>query len=304
MAENSLLANGTKGRCTPCLGAECPKSASWWALTLCLLVAACGSKEEQRTLEPARVAMNESVSAIYDDGELVIYEVKAPFELPIVAPDRASRQALQRDNVEPYGAAPWLLNDQVKVQISWVISNLDPDTHNVELIVDPWNEFGRYWPGVSIIDESNGEALPNLSGYDRLIEVPGVDAPGEARRHGVITFDNMHELAIDFATALAIIQNPPPEDDPNVPYGAATLVNHAFDIHNWSSGDVLVRSYVPEVIAGLTGFDFGLRTTGEPGNVSLEIVVELVDTGDGRVLEDGSSDPVLETPDTQFTVGE
>ncbi|HEY6724190.1 MAG TPA: hypothetical protein VI197_09155, partial [Polyangiaceae bacterium] len=45
----------------------------------------CAPDEEQRTLEPARVAMNESVAAIYDDGDLTIYEVKAPFQLPIIA---------------------------------------------------------------------------------------------------------------------------------------------------------------------------------------------------------------------------
>jgi hypothetical protein len=247
--------------------------------------------------------MNESVAAIYDDGELSIYEVKASFPLPIAAPDSASQQALQREGTAPYGAQPWVLNDQVRVQISWMISNLDAETHNVELIVDPWNEFGRYWPGVTVIDEEEGEALPNLSGYDRLIQVPGTKQPGESRVHGVIAFDNMHELAVDFATVINIIENPPPEDDESS-YGAATLVNHAFDIHNSSEDDPLVRSYIPDVIAGLTGFDFGLRTTGEPFNVALEIVVEVVDTGDQRVLEESSSDPALEVPETQFTIGE
>jgi len=273
--------------------------------TVCLVwgTVGCGAEEEQRTLEPARVAMNESVAPIYDDGELTIYEVKAPFQLPIAAPDRQSRDALRRQNVEPYGAMPWVQNDQVRVQISWVISNLSPETANVELIIDPWNEFGRYWPGVTVIDEQEGEALPNLSGYDRYIEVPGTDAPGEARVHGVITFDAMHELAIDFATAINIIEYPPP-DDGSLPYGASTLVNHAFDIHNASKNDLLVSSYIPEVIAGLTGFDFGLRSVGEPGLWGLEIMVEVVDTGDQRVLERDSTDPMLEMPERQYTVGE
>lgn len=261
----------------------------------------CAPDEEQRTLEPARVAMNESVAPIYDDGDLTIYEVKAPFQLPIVAPSESKREELRARGTEPYGAEPWVHNDQVEVQINWVISNLDPETHNVELIVDPWNEFGRYWPGVTIIDESDGEALPNLSGYDRLMEIPGTREPGEARVHGVITFANMRELAIDFATVINIIQNPPPEDDES--YGAATLVNHAFDIHNSSENDPLVRRYIPDVIAGLTGFDFGLRTF-EPVNVALEIVVEVVDTGDERVLEEGSSKTPLEMPELQYTISQ
>jgi hypothetical protein len=89
-----------------------------------------------------------------------------------------------------------------------------------------------------------------------------------------------------------------------VPYGAATLVNHAFDIHNFSEDDRLVRYYIPEVIAGLTGFDFGLRTFDDPGNVALEIVVEIVDMGDQRVLERDSTDPMLEMPEAQITVGQ
>ena len=290
------------GHPTPRLGGVCPSTLLWMG---CLMwgTVGCGAEEEQRTLEPARVAMNESVASIYDDGDLVIYEVKAPFQLPIAAPDRASLDALRRQDVAPYGAMPWVQSEQVRVQISWVISNLGPETANVELIIDPWNEFGRYWPGVTVIDEQDGEALPNLSGYDRYIEVPGTDAPGEARVHGVITFDAMQELAIDFATAINIIEYPPP-DDGSVPYGASTLVNHAFDIHNSSKRDPLVRGYIPDVIAGLTGFDFGLRTIGAPGLWGLEIVVEVVDTGDQRVLEKDSTDPMLGVPERQYTVGE
>ena len=287
------------GSIAPQRGGRGPR---WCGLLVALHAAvACSPDEEQRTLEPARVAMNESVAAIYDDGDLVIYEVKAPYQLPIIAPSESTQGDLQAEGTEPYGAEPWVYNDQVEVQVSWLISNLDPETHNVELILDPWNEFGRYWPGVTVIDEEEGEALPNLSGYDRLMEIPGTNAPGEARVHGVITFANMRELAIDFATVINIIQNPPPEEDGS--YGAATLVNHAFDIHNSSENDPLVRSYVPDVIAGLTGFDFGLRTF-EPVNVALEIVVEIVDTGDERVLEEGSNETPLEMPEMQYTIGE
>jgi hypothetical protein len=287
------------GSIAPQRGGDAPR---WCAMLLALHAAvACAPDEEQRTLEPSRVAMNESVAAIYDDGELVIYEVKAPFQLPIIAPGDSTREDLASQGTEPYGAEPWVHNDQVEVQISWLISNLDPETHNVELVIDPWNEFGRYWPGVTVIDEEEGEALPNLSGYDRLMEIPGTNEPGEARVHGVITFANMRELAIDFATVINIIQNPPPEEDGS--YAAATLVNHAFDIHNSSENDPLVRGYIPDVIAGLTGFDFGLRTF-EPVNVALEIVVEIVDTGDERVLEEGSRETPLAMPEMQYTIGQ
>jgi hypothetical protein len=204
--------------------------------------------------------------------------------------------------VEPYGRQPWVLVNDVEVQISWVISNLDAETHNVHLLVDPWNEFGRYWPGLTLVDEDAGEYLPNLSGYDRFIEVPGLDDERSSRVNGVITFDSIREMAIDFATVINLIEYPPPAD-PADEYGPVTYANHAFDIHNSSERDPLVERYIPDVIAGLTGFDVGLRTY-EPTNIALEVVIEVVDTGNQRVVEEDSSDPILAMPERQYTLGE
>ena len=289
---------------TPSLGAQSPIPHALLSLSVCAGLFGC-AQEKQRTLEPTRVAITAETEPFYDDGELTMYEVKAAVELPIIEPDQASARALRQQDVEPYGAKPWVTADQVDVQLSWTVSNLDKETHNVHLLIDPWNEFGRYYPGVTVIDEQDGEAIPNLSGYDRFFEVPGLDDElgRSSRVHGVVSFDAMHEMAIDFATVMSIIANPPPEDDPNIPYGAATLVNHAFDIHNSSENDPLVDYYIPEVIAGLTGFDVGLRTY-EPANLALEVVIEIVDKDAQRVVEDGSDDRVLETPETEFTVGE
>ena len=293
-------------RFTPGLGGTSPILRPLLLTTLATGIGLFGcAQEKQRTLQPQRVAITADTEPIYDDGELTMYEVKAPVELPIIEPDQASARALRDQDVPPYGAKPWLTADQVAVQVSWTVSNLDSETHNAHLLLDPWNEFGRYYPGVTVVDEDTGEVLPNLSGYDRFFEVPGLDDEfgRSSRVHGVISFDAMHEMAIDFATAMNIIANPPAADDETLPYGAATLVNHAFDIHNSSENDPLVDYYIPDVIAGLTGFDVGLRTY-EPANLALEIVIEVVDEDSQRVVEDGSSDPVLETPTTEFTVGE
>lgn len=292
------------GPCTPPLGARSPIAHALLTLGFCAGLVGC-AQEKQRTLEPSRVAITDDTEPFYDDGELTMYEVKAPIELPILEPDQASARALRQQDVEPYGAKPWVTADQVDVQVSWTVSNLDKDTHNVHLLLDPWNEFGRYYPGVTVVDEQDGEVMPNLSGYDRFFEVPGLDDEygRSSRVHGVVTFDAMHEMAIDFATVMNIIANPPADDDMTLPFGAATLVNHAFDIHNSSENDPLVDVYIPDVIAGLTGFDVGLRTY-EPANIALEIVIEIVDKDSQRVVEDGSDDQVLQTPDTEFTVGE
>ncbi|HEY3593003.1 MAG TPA: hypothetical protein VGL13_03990, partial [Polyangiaceae bacterium] len=188
----------------------------------------------------------------------------------------------------PYDRSPWVTNADLKVQINWTVSNLDKDGHNVEILIDPWNEFARYVPGVNVGEEST---VPNLSGIDLLTHVDG-----NARKSGTFTFDDMDELAIDLATVENIIaSNPPPAvTDPTAgpPAAAADgpnvngLVNHTFEIHNRSSSnDVLIGKYIPGTIAGLIGFDLGLRTY-QKGNVAIEIIVEAVDVTGTRIIAD------------------
>ena len=83
----------------------------------------------------------------------------------------------------------------------------------------------------------------------------------------------MNEMAIDFATVMAMIKNPPPlpngaKDDGTMMTDPLPIyANHAFNWQNRSYNDVLVEPYIPKVIAGLTGIDFGFRTE-EPATVA------------------------------------
>jgi hypothetical protein len=290
-------------------GGEHPSSgaATLGLLLLALGLSGCGDNEMSRILKPNQVAMNKEVAPIYDDGELTLYEVKRGIAFPILAPTERQRASLDEVVIEPYGRRPWITSDQVRVQLTWTLSNLDDEPHNVELLIDPWNEFGRYWPGLTLVDADDGEYQPNFSGIDYYYSLEGKGAGEASRRHGTYTFDDMDELARDFATVLNLIKFPP-EEGLGVPgYDGDLLpvyVNHAFHFQNRSHRDPLVKDYVPEVIAGLTGIDIGLRTY-EPATVALEVVVELVDTTDDhdRVREDGSDDPILPPQETIVTVG-
>ncbi len=279
-----------------------------WALvvaSLALTTTACSDEETARTLKPSQVAMTPDVAPIYDDGELTLYEVKAGLQFPIVAPSDARAGALWDQPVEPYGRQPWLTSEDVRVQLTWTLSNLDPDPHNVEVLIDPWNEFGRYWPGLTLVDPEEGEYQPNFSGIDYFYVLEGSGSGEESRRHGTYTFDDMEELARDFATVMNLIKYPPTGGPGVDGYEGDMLpvyVNHAFAFQNHSEDDALVRAYLPTVIAGLTGVDIGLRTY-EPATLALEVVVELVDTTDNRVREDGSDDRILDVPDEVITVG-
>lgn len=276
---------------------------------LCLTcTAGCGDEERTETYGPFALAMNEQVAPYYDDGELTLYEVRLPVSLPIAAPTEATLQALPDGEFEPYGRHPWLTSDAIKVQLTWTMTNLDPQDHDVELLIDPWNEFGRYWPGLALIDAEDGEYLPNLSGYDVQFQLPGTERDAgssiRSRRQGTLTYQDMEELAIDFATVMNLIRNPPspPAGGLNDVSPQITYANHAFAVENRSFSDALVRPYVPSIIAGLVGFDLGLRTR-EPANIAVEIAVEVVDEVGDYVLEDSSQQEPFEAPEQYFTVG-
>jgi hypothetical protein len=268
---------------------------------------ACGSDGDTRMLPPAQVAMSPDVPAVFMTDELTIYEVKKGLQFPILAPKNG--MPAPADGYEPYGREPWVTLDDVRVQISWTLTNLDEQQHNVELLVDPWTEFGRYWPGLTLVDADEGEYQPNLSALDQYFPLAPASAGDKSRLHGTFTYDDLDEVARDFATAMNLIKFPPTGYPGGQPVDAAdqaallpTYVNHAFDFENHSNKDPLVKQWVPATVAGLTGIDFGLRTY-EQATIALEIVVEVTDQGTGKVQDEGSNDALLAPTTTIITVG-
>ena len=124
----------------------------------------------------------------------------------------------------------------------------------------------------------------------------------DSRRHGTLTFQDVDEIAIDFATVINIIANPPPPEDGSDVGPEVIYVNHAFAVENRSFQDPLIQDYIPSVIPALIGFDLGLRTR-EPANISVEVALELVDETGERVREDDSTAELLPEPEEYVTVG-
>ena len=269
---------------------------------LAALSIGCGDKEKEESLPVLQVGMTKDVAPIYDDGELTIYEVKKGISFPIIAPNDAARQQLGSEQPEPYGRLPWVTTDNIQVQVSWTISNLDEEEHVVELLVDPWNEFGRYWPGLQLTDAENEEFMPNFSGIDKRYIALGKGSGAESRVHGTYTFADLEEMAIDLATVMNIIADPPAseneEEDPRVTYA-----NHAFHWQNRSYDDLLISYWVPPVIAGLTGLDIGFRTY-EQATIAIEVAIEVVDKQGNRIRpEDDTESPLLPPTEEIITVG-
>jgi hypothetical protein len=314
----SLLAAGGM---RPVTGGSSPTLWSLAVVLGCSLFnAGCGSREQDRNLQPVQVGMTQDVQPIFDDGETKLFEVKKGLQFPIIKPDKTSQAALNKNKVEPYGREPWVTTGDVKVQLTWTLSNLDDVEHSVEVLVDPWNEFGRYYPGMQLADAAEQKFEPNLSGIDHYYVLDKKSAGDSSRRHGTFTFDDMKELAVDFATVQNLIKNPPTMlpngfqskdmgmDDPLPVYA-----NHAFNLQNHSWNDPLSAPYVPQVIAGLTGIDFGFRSSetvpcasgmGECApTIALEISIEIVDLGQDRVRQEGGTEPLLAPTQRVVTVG-
>lgn len=300
------------GRSVPpgCSGPEAGARALFVvALALGALATGCAGDDKTRILPPEQVAMNPGITPVFHTDEMSIYEVKKGLQFPIIAPARALPNPVD-GQFDPYGREPWVELKDVRVQLTWTISNLDDQAHNVELLVDPWTEFGRYWPGLTLVDPQEGKYMPNLSGIDHYYQLPPASAGESSRVHGTYTYDDMDELARDFATVMDLIKHPPTTDlggqafdDPA--QAAAVLpsyVNHAFDFLNHSNKDALLKNWQPSTVAGLTGVDFGLRTY-EPATIAVEVVLEVTDQGSGKVRQDGETDALLPPTTEIITVG-
>jgi hypothetical protein len=279
---------------------------------------ACGEDERTRILDPVQVAMDESVEPTYSDDEMVVYESKRGVAFPIIAPSDDTMASLNGRPMDPYGRTPWLTLDDVRVQLSWTLTNLDDEQHVIELIVDPWNEFGRYYPGLTLIDAEEGEYAQNLSGIDTLFVLEPVSKGNGSRRQGTLTYEDLDEMARDFGTVMSLIQNPPTTNLGGQPLEEGesvlpTYVNHVFETQNRSDHDPLIRDWIPSTIAGLTGIDVGLRSiqggAGPNGElpprprVALEVVVEITDQGTNKVRREGEKDALLPPTDVIVTIG-
>lgn len=261
------------------------------AAAMVLAVWGCVGDDEKQVLPPIVLGMENDIAPVFDDGEVQTYQVSREVRLPLREPREDERAALSRD-MPPYRREPFQKATDTRITIRFTLSNLEDRQHTVTLLIDPWNEFVRYVPGVIIDDE---EVLPNFSGHQRNPFV----IPPFGRVEGIITPDDVVEMATDLVTAMNIAANPPPEGNQ---FCGPALYNRAFNLQNRSSEpDPVLGPYFPGVpIAGITGFDVGLRTN-EPAKVAVELVIDIEDRhGDRAIEKESDGDPIGE-PRTELT---
>jgi hypothetical protein len=303
------------------------------ALLASLVAAACSQSSTFQTTAPVDLGMTASMAPYYSDEELTIYEAQIPVPLPVKRPSASDRASLGSAPAgTPYPHAPWLTVDDESLEVHYTLTNIDPTDHTVWLLIDPWNEFVRWNPGISVV--SDEETVPNF-GYDLAFLVPA-----KSRVEGTITTDDMREIAIKLASVENMLASPQalaaegdggtvgdggtPPDDPNSSsmasgtFDPTAVANNIFNPQNRSNGgDPLYTPWIPPVIAGLTGFDLGIRTYGSDttdapdptdggagdggaggggANVAVEITVDVQDLNGNRFVPADSTEPQLGMP--------
>ena len=247
------------------------------AVTLVALVSACGA-DDTEVLNPVVLAMLDTTAPTYDDGEEQIFQVSREVRLPLRAPKEGEAPEGQQ---EPYPRKPFQVATDTRITVRFTLSNLDDVPHNVELLVDPWNEFVRYSPGVTVVRDD--EVLPNFSGIQRTFVLPP-----RARIEGILTPDDLVELATDLTVAMSLARRPP---DAMGDFGGAVLFNRTFNIQNRSSEpDIVLRDWMPgnkSTVAAIVGFDLGLRTA-EKAKLAVEAVIDVEDVNGERVVRTGA----------------
>ena len=290
---------------SPSLGGPGPRTTPWrglCAFALLGLAAACSNGGGDQVTAPQSVGMTSSMEPYYMDGQVTLYQAQVEVALPIRKPTDAEKGGAAPKGT-PYPRAPFITVDDESVEIHYVLSNLDAVPHNVWLLIDPWNEFVRWKPGVSVV--SDEETLPN-EGYDQQF----VLAP-MSRLEGTITSDDTKEIAIKLASVEKFLASPQAQasttstDDNSL--DPTQVCNNIFDYQNRSNSvppDPFFTPWIPPVIAGLTGFDLGLRmevdedddSGGGAGNVALEITMDVQDLNGNRMVPQDSSDAKIGVP--------
>jgi hypothetical protein len=267
-------------------------TCAWFSLA----AAACAPGGSDQVTKPVDLGMTNALTPYYSDMNLTLYQVQTPVRLPVKRPTSADLSALGgAPKGTAYPRAPFLLASDESVEIHYTISNLDDSEHMIWMLIDPWNEFVRYYPGIQVVNEDT--TVPNY-GYDLEFVVPA-----KSRIQGDLTSDDMQEIATKLASVMKLLASPiaQPGANNNNGFDATTIANNIFNPQNRSnSNDPLYTPWIPPLIAGVTGFDLGLRTQCDgactPPNMAIEITMDVQDLNGNRFVAQDSSDPVMGMP--------
>ncbi len=212
-------------------------------------------KRDTRTYGPHVVALKSDTAAVLEGPEASVFQVKRSVALPLLdtPPGLAA--------VTPYPRGVWFTPEQFRVQVSYLVSNLEDRSVSLEVLLDAWNEFVWYSPQVRVVDD---EIVPDRSCAQRPMILPP-----RGRVEGRVSFDDFERIA----AALAGIMNKAPNP------------GHLFDPTTNLYESPLAKPYVPTIISGITGFDISIRAAAA-ARVVVEAMVEIIDLR-GVLMDEG-----------------
>jgi hypothetical protein len=221
------------------------------------LATACSPEpRDTRTFGPYIVAIKADTPAVLATDEAQVFQVRRSVPLPL----KERPPGIPR--TPPYPGGVWYTPDQVRVQLSYVITNLEDKAISVELLVDGWNDFVAYTPQIRIVDD---EVVKDRSCVQRAMILPP-----KSRTEGRVSFDDFERMAI----ALAAIVNKAPNP------------GHVLDPQTDLDTSPLAKPFIPAIISGITGFDLSLRSS-EAARLAVEATVEIIDLAE-VVMEEGN----------------
>ena len=264
-------------------------------LALSAAASGCNGGAADQVTAPVVLGMTSTMMPTYSDGNVSLYQVELAVPLPV--------RKMTGSDVRAAGAAPagtpyprgvFLRAEDERVEVHYTLTNLDAADQDVWLLVDPWNEFVRWRPGVTVVDDENTE--PNF-GYDQEFVVPA-----KQRLSGTLTPDDMHEIAIKLASVENMLASPQAQSASQAnPFDATGIANNIFNPQNRSnSNDPFYTPWIPPVVAGVVGFDLGLRTSAA-ANVAVEITMEVQDLHGDRFVEQDSAAAQMGAPATDLS---
>jgi hypothetical protein len=234
---------------------------------LALLCAVAGCTGERRYIGdgPYQVALTEGTAAALAAAAGSIYIVERRIALPVRRPSATElddlRKAASRYPKLPFSRMPWVERGDLELQIDFTLSNLDAAEREVAVIVNGFDEFYEYQPGIIVVED---QPTPDYAQWERLYKLEG-----KQRLSRSIREEELDEVATDLATVV----------------NGAPNANQVVFFENKSESDERSKPFIPAVIPGLMGFRIGLRAT-EPGRIVLEATVRVRDVGD-RLADSG-----------------
>ncbi len=239
-------------------------------LTMATLLALAGGCSDVTYLGPDgfyAFAMTEATPPFAETDEAAIYIVEERIEFPIQEPtgeELADLTAAAASDplLMTFGRAPWVTRESYRMEIDYILINLDDAPHRVTVTANAISEFHEYSPGVVIEDD---EIFAEFAGYERLVEMEPF-----GRITGTIRAEQIDEMAADLAS---VVQT------------GVTNPNTFMHPDSESDHDPRAIPFVPSIVPGLVGVKMGLRIE-EQSNVVCELTIRVVDDEDVIVEEE------------------